>query len=64
MGIIFWGLVIMGTCAFVNNAKVAKGILCVAGLALLFNVSIALASGSPWVCTPHGAGMKTVCRAK
>ena len=64
MGIIFWGLVIMGTCAFVNNAKVAKGILCVAGLALLFNVSIALASGSPWKCTLHGAGMKTVCKAK
>ena len=64
MGIIFWGLVIGATCAFVNNAKLAKGILCIAGLALLFNVSIAFASGSPWKCTLHGAGMKTVCTAK
>lgn len=27
-------------------------------------VSTAQASGSPWKCTLHGAGMKTVCTAK
>lgn len=64
MGIIFWGVVVMGTCAFVNNARIAKPILAVAGIALVLNVSMAFASGSPWKCTLHGAGMKTVCKAK
>ncbi len=64
MGIIFWGIVVMGTCAFVNNARIAKPVLAVAGIALVFNVSLAFASGSPWKCTLHGAGMNTVCKAK
>lgn len=64
MSIIFWGLIVMGTCAFVNNARLSSGILCIAGLALLLNVSLALASDSPWKCTLHGAGMKTVCTRK
>ncbi len=64
MGIIFWGLVVMGTCAFINNVRIAKPVLAVAGIALVLNVSLAFASGSEWKCTLHGAGMKTVCKAK
>lgn len=66
MSLVIWGLVVMGVCASPLKGWIANMILAVAGIALMLNVciGIALASPSEWKCTLHGAGMKTVCKAK
>lgn len=60
----FWVLVIFATCAWCNREELAKAIICLAVLALIFNVTFAFASDSPWVCKHSGAGQIATCVPK
>lgn len=44
--------------------RVPAWLLIVTACAVMIVGPAAYASDSPWKCTLHGAGMKTVCKAK
>ncbi len=47
-----------------GDAHKVPGWICIVAACAVLIVGPAAASGSPWKCTLHGAGMKTVCSAK